>query len=75
MDGYAERLRPEVVQLWYQMAVNGRRDLELAPAPLFEGSERPGAWARIMLPQVLPEREWEGDEKSKITEKLRESMR
>ncbi|KAF1695654.1 DNA polymerase III subunit gamma/tau [Pseudoxanthomonas koreensis] len=33
VDGYAERLRPEVVQLWYQMAVNGRRDLELAPAP------------------------------------------
>ncbi|AKC85733.1 DNA polymerase III subunit gamma/tau [Pseudoxanthomonas suwonensis] len=30
---YAARLRPEVVQLWYQMAVNGRRDLELAPAP------------------------------------------
>ena len=30
---YASRLRPEVVQLWYQMAVNGRRDLELAPAP------------------------------------------
>jgi two-component system, NtrC family, nitrogen regulation sensor histidine kinase NtrY len=49
--------------------------LELATAPLFEGSERPGAWARIVLPQVLPERGWEGDEKSKITEKLRESMR
>jgi DNA polymerase-3 subunit gamma/tau len=31
--GYAARVRPEVVQLWYQMAVNGRRDLELAPAP------------------------------------------
>lgn len=30
---YAGRVRPEVVQLWYQMAVNGRRDLELAPAP------------------------------------------
>ena len=30
---YAAQLRPEVVQLWYQMAVNGRRDLELAPAP------------------------------------------
>jgi two-component system nitrogen regulation sensor histidine kinase NtrY len=48
--------------------------LELTPAPLFEGCERPGAWARIVLPQVRPERGWEGDEKSKITEKLRESM-
>jgi len=33
VDRYATRLRPEVVQLWYQMAVNGRRDLELAPTP------------------------------------------
>lgn len=30
---FAERLRPEVVQLWYQMALNGRRDLYLAPSP------------------------------------------
>ncbi|OBU66495.1 DNA polymerase III subunit gamma/tau [Stenotrophomonas maltophilia] len=30
---FAQRLRPEVVQLWYQMAVNGRRDLPLAPSP------------------------------------------
>ncbi len=29
----AARLRPEVVQLWYQMAINGRRDLPLAPSP------------------------------------------
>ncbi|GAB2502033.1 hypothetical protein GCM10027084_15510 [Pseudoxanthomonas sangjuensis] len=29
---YAARLRPEVVQLWYQMALNGRRDLPLAPS-------------------------------------------
>ena len=29
----ADRLRPEVVQLWYQMALAGRRDLPLAPAP------------------------------------------
>jgi len=49
--------------------------LELSPAPLFDGSARQGAWARIVLPQVLPGRGWEGDEKSKITEKLRESMR
>ena len=31
-DDFAQRLRPEVVQLWYQMAVNGRRDLYLAPS-------------------------------------------
>jgi len=49
--------------------------LELIPAPVFEGSAGPGAWARILLPQALPEQHWEGDEKSKITEKLRESMR
>ena len=30
---FAERLRPEVVQLWYQMALSGRRDLHLAPSP------------------------------------------
>src|SRR5690606_31977747 len=29
----AGRLRPEVVQLWYQMALHGRRDLSLAPGP------------------------------------------
>jgi len=29
---FAERLRPEIVQLWYQMALNGRRDLYLAPS-------------------------------------------
>ena len=33
LDGLAGRLRPEVVQLWYQMALNGRRDLPLAPGP------------------------------------------
>jgi DNA polymerase III subunit gamma/tau len=31
-DGLAGRLRPEVVQLWYQMALNGRRDLHFAPS-------------------------------------------
>ncbi|WNH49633.1 DNA polymerase III subunit gamma/tau [Stenotrophomonas aracearum] len=30
---FALRLRPEVVQLWYQMALGGRRDLHLAPSP------------------------------------------
>ncbi len=28
----AARLVPELVQLWYQMAINGRRDLSLAPS-------------------------------------------
>ena len=31
-EAFAGRLRPEVVQLWYQMALNGRRDLPLAPS-------------------------------------------
>jgi DNA polymerase-3 subunit gamma/tau len=31
-EAFATRLRPEVVQLWYQMAINGRRDLHLAPS-------------------------------------------
>src|SRR5690606_29212342 len=31
--GLAGRLRPELVQLWYQMALHGRRDLPLAPSP------------------------------------------
>ena len=33
IDGLAARLRPEVVQLWYQMALGGRRDLGYAPSP------------------------------------------
>ena len=33
VEGLASRLRPELVQLWYQMALHGRRDLPLAPAP------------------------------------------
>jgi two-component system nitrogen regulation sensor histidine kinase NtrY len=49
--------------------------LELTPAPAFEGNERQGAWARIVLPQALPEQAWASDEESRITEKLRESMR
>jgi DNA polymerase-3 subunit gamma/tau len=31
--GLAGRLKPEDVQLWYQMAVPGRRDLAIAPTP------------------------------------------
>ena len=33
IDTLAAKLRPEVVQLWYQMALHGRRDLGLAPSP------------------------------------------
>jgi len=33
LEGFAARMRVEVVQLWYQMALNGRRDLPLAPSP------------------------------------------
>ena len=33
IDALADALAPEVVQLWYQMALNGRRDLPLAPGP------------------------------------------
>ena len=32
LDGLAGRLRPELVQLWYQMALNARRDLPMAPS-------------------------------------------
>lgn len=31
-EAFASRLQPEVVQLWYQMALGGRRDLPLAPS-------------------------------------------
>ncbi|MEO6264179.1 MAG: DNA polymerase III subunit gamma/tau, partial [Luteimonas sp.] len=33
IDALAAQLRPELVQLWYQMALNARRDLSLAPSP------------------------------------------
>ncbi|HET6434589.1 MAG TPA: DNA polymerase III subunit gamma/tau [Xanthomonadaceae bacterium] len=33
LDALAGALRPELVQLWYQMALNGRRDLPFAPSP------------------------------------------
>jgi DNA polymerase III subunit gamma/tau len=33
VDAIAAELRPEVVQLWYQMSLHGRRDLPLAPSP------------------------------------------
>jgi DNA polymerase-3 subunit gamma/tau len=33
VEALAAQLRPELVQLWYQMALNGRRDLGYAPSP------------------------------------------
>ena len=33
IEALAGQLRPELVQLWYQMALNGRRDLGYAPSP------------------------------------------
>ncbi|MDQ2702848.1 MAG: DNA polymerase III subunit gamma/tau, partial [Pseudomonadota bacterium] len=32
-DAIAAAARPELVQLWYQMALNARRDLQYAPSP------------------------------------------
>jgi DNA polymerase-3 subunit gamma/tau len=32
IDALATQLRPELVQLWYQMALNARRDLSFAPS-------------------------------------------
>ena len=49
--------------------------LDLLPAPLFEGARRPGAWARIVLPQAVPERDAGPSEAEAIRTKLRESMR
>ncbi len=48
--------------------------LELRPGPVFEGHVRAGAWAHIILPSALPERNWEIDQKSKTGTKLRESI-
>ncbi|MBS0218667.1 MAG: DNA polymerase III subunit gamma/tau [Proteobacteria bacterium] len=33
IEALAAATRPELVQLWYQMALNGRRDLAYAPSP------------------------------------------
>ncbi len=33
VEALATATRPELVQLWYQMALNGRRDLAYAPSP------------------------------------------
>lgn len=48
--------------------------LELVPAPVFEGCDRAGAWARIVLPQVAPGRGWEGGEAAETSKKLKESL-
>ena len=62
VDALAAQLRPELVQLWYQMALNGRRDLGYAPSPRsgFEMSLlrmlafRPGeASAQASLPRAV----------------------
>ncbi len=63
IDALAARLRPELVQLWYQMALNGRRDLGYAPSPRsgFEMSLlrmlafRPGeAGVQASMPRAAP---------------------
>lgn len=33
LPGVASAVSPELIQLWYQMALHGRRDLSLAPSP------------------------------------------
>lgn len=47
--------------------------LELIPAPVFDGNDRAGAWARIVLPQAAPGRGWEGEEPAGAR-KLKESL-
>ncbi len=62
VEALAGALRPEIVQLWYQMALNGRRDLSLAPSPRagFEMSVlrmlafRPAEGAGQELPSTAP---------------------
>ena len=63
VDALAAQLRPELVQLWYQMALNGRRDLGYAPSPRsgFEMSLlrmlafRPGeAGVQVSMPRAAP---------------------
>jgi two-component system nitrogen regulation sensor histidine kinase NtrY len=49
--------------------------LDLMPAPAFDGADRAGAWAQIVLPKALPDRVWQGTERTRITEKLREGTR
>ena len=48
--------------------------LDLVPAPVFEGGDRAGAWARIVLPQVAPGRGWEGEATAETSKKLKESL-
>ena len=62
VEGLAAQLRPELVQLWYQMALSGRRDLGYAPSPR-SGFEmtllrmlafRPDAAAQLSAPRSSP---------------------
>ena len=62
VEGLAAQLRPELVQLWYQMALNGRRDLGHAPSPR-SGFEmtllrmlafRPDAAPQLAVPRAQP---------------------
>ncbi len=62
VETLAAQLRPELVQLWYQMALNGRRDLGYAPSPR-SGFEmtllrmlafRPDAAAQAAVPHSQP---------------------
>ena len=62
VEGLAAQLRPELVQLWYQMALNGRRDLGHAPSPR-SGFEmtllrmlafRPDAATQLAAPRPQP---------------------
>jgi DNA polymerase-3 subunit gamma/tau len=52
--GFAERLEPELVQLWYQIAVTSRRDLDLAPDPRL-GFEMALLRMLVFRPAALPE--------------------
>lgn len=51
--------------------------LDLVPAPPFDEGGHPGAWARMVLPLALPEpaTSEDSEERNRITERLRESMR
>lgn len=64
--GLAGRLDPQDVQLWYQIAVSGRRDLPLAPTPrvgfemallrmlAFVPAAAPSQGRSVALPRAMP---------------------
>ncbi|MBP7241794.1 PAS domain-containing sensor histidine kinase [Amaricoccus sp.] len=47
--------------------------LELMPAPVFEGSQRPGAWARVTFPEAAVARGRGDGHAAAISKKLKES--